>query len=53
MDEVVYVVLYNNPTGAGALLKGVWKHYTHAEAFVQRQSYPDEYRIEMKQVQYA
>lgn len=50
-DDYVYVVLYDNPTGAGALLKGVWRHYSGAEAFVDRQSYPDEYRIEMKAVQ--
>lgn len=49
----VYVVLYNNPTGAGALLKGVWQHYGDALAFVERQSYPEEYRIEMKEVQVA
>lgn len=51
MADYVYVVIYDNPTGAGALLKGVWRFNEGAEAFVNRQSDPEEYRIEMKQVQ--
>lgn len=46
MADIVYVVIYDNPTGAGALLKGVWRHYGGAEGFIDRQSDPNEYRIE-------
>lgn len=41
----MYVVIYDNPTGAGALFKGLWRHYGGAEGFVNRQSDPTLYRI--------
>lgn len=52
MDEVVSVVLYKNPTGAGPILKQVYKFHGDALAFVNRQVDPDMYVIEDKQVQY-
>lgn len=46
MAEVMYCVIYDNPTGAGALLKGVWRHYGGALGFINRQTDPTLYRID-------
>ena len=52
MDEVVSVVLYKNPTGAGPILKKVYRFHGDAVEFVNRQVDPDQYVIEDKLVEY-
>lgn len=52
MGEIVSVVLYANPTGAGPILKAVYKFHGDAEKFVNRQRDPSLYVIEDKLVEY-
>lgn len=50
MDQVV-AVIYLNSTAVGPIVRKIFKHYSAAELFVQRQSDPENYILTVMNVE--